>query len=64
MAMVSLSIGDQTLATKLNTAGKPVNLIIGGHSHTNLATATKLLGAPRLSSPTITAARLDVRISR
>jgi 2',3'-cyclic-nucleotide 2'-phosphodiesterase/3'-nucleotidase len=32
--------GDQTLATKLNTAGKPVNLIIGGHSHTNLTTAT------------------------
>jgi 5'-nucleotidase / UDP-sugar diphosphatase len=32
--------GDQTLATKLNTAGKPVNLIIGGHSHTNLASAT------------------------
>ena len=26
--------GDQTLATKLITAGKPVNLIIGGHSHT------------------------------
>ncbi|WP_303773334.1 bifunctional UDP-sugar hydrolase/5'-nucleotidase [Anaerolinea thermophila] len=32
--------GDQTLAQKLNTAGKPVNLIIGGHSHTDLATAT------------------------
>lgn len=32
--------GDQTLAQKLNTAGKPVNLIIGGHSHTNLASAT------------------------
>jgi 2',3'-cyclic-nucleotide 2'-phosphodiesterase (5'-nucleotidase family) len=32
--------GDQTLATKLNTAGKPVNLIIGGHSHTNLTAAT------------------------
>ena len=32
--------GDQTLATKLNTAGKPVHLIIGGHSHTNLTTAT------------------------
>jgi 2',3'-cyclic-nucleotide 2'-phosphodiesterase (5'-nucleotidase family) len=32
--------GDQTLATKLNTLGKPVNLIIGGHSHTSLATAT------------------------
>ncbi|WP_322510052.1 bifunctional metallophosphatase/5'-nucleotidase, partial [Anaerolinea sp.] len=32
--------GDQTLAQKLNTAGKPVNLIIGGHSHTDLASAT------------------------
>jgi 2',3'-cyclic-nucleotide 2'-phosphodiesterase (5'-nucleotidase family) len=32
--------GDQTLASKLNTAGKPVNLIIGGHSHTSLASAT------------------------
>ena len=32
--------GDQTLASKLNTAGKPVNLIIGGHSHTNLSSAT------------------------
>ena len=28
--------GDQTLAKKLNTAGKPANLIIGGHSHTDL----------------------------
>jgi 2',3'-cyclic-nucleotide 2'-phosphodiesterase (5'-nucleotidase family) len=32
--------GDQTLAQRLNAAGKPVNLIIGGHSHTDLATAT------------------------
>ena len=32
--------GDQTLAGKLNTAGKPVNLIIGGHSHTDLTAAT------------------------
>jgi 2',3'-cyclic-nucleotide 2'-phosphodiesterase/3'-nucleotidase len=32
--------GDQTLATRLNTAGKPVNLIIGGHSHSNLSSAT------------------------
>jgi len=31
--------GDQSLAAKLNTAGTPVNLIIGGHSHTNLAAA-------------------------
>ncbi len=28
------------LAAKLNAAGKPVNLIIGGHSHTNMAAAT------------------------
>lgn len=32
--------GDKTLAGKLNTAGKPVNLIIGGHSHTNVSAAT------------------------
>ncbi len=32
--------GDKTLATKLNTAGKPVSLIIGGHSHTNMTDAT------------------------
>jgi 2',3'-cyclic-nucleotide 2'-phosphodiesterase (5'-nucleotidase family) len=32
--------GDQTLATKLNAANKPVNLIVGGHSHTNLSAAT------------------------
>ncbi len=31
--------GDKTLAAKLNTALKPVNLIIGGHSHTNLSPA-------------------------
>ena len=30
-------IGDQTLAANLNAAGKPVNLIIGGHSHTSVA---------------------------
>jgi 2',3'-cyclic-nucleotide 2'-phosphodiesterase (5'-nucleotidase family) len=32
--------GDQTLATMLNDAGKPVDLIIGGHSHTNLTEPT------------------------
>jgi 5'-nucleotidase/UDP-sugar diphosphatase len=31
--------GDQTLAAKLIDAGKPVPLIIGGHSHTNLSSA-------------------------
>jgi 2',3'-cyclic-nucleotide 2'-phosphodiesterase/3'-nucleotidase/5'-nucleotidase len=29
--------GDQSLATKLITADKPVDLIIGGHSHTSVA---------------------------
>lgn len=32
--------GDQTLAQRLIDAGKPANLIIGGHSHTDLAAAT------------------------
>ncbi len=32
--------GDQTLAKKLNDAGKSANLIVGGHSHTDLAAAT------------------------
>jgi 2',3'-cyclic-nucleotide 2'-phosphodiesterase (5'-nucleotidase family) len=32
--------GDKTLAQKLIDAGKPVPLIIGGHSHTNLLTLT------------------------
>lgn len=36
--------GDQTLADRLNTAGKPANLIIGGHSHTNLDAATTVGG--------------------
>jgi 2',3'-cyclic-nucleotide 2'-phosphodiesterase (5'-nucleotidase family) len=31
--------GDQTLAKMLNDAGKPVNLIIGGHSHTDISAA-------------------------
>jgi 2',3'-cyclic-nucleotide 2'-phosphodiesterase (5'-nucleotidase family) len=34
--------GDQTLAAKLNDAGKPVSLIIGGHSHTDVTTAVKV----------------------
>ena len=32
--------GDKTLAAKLNTAGKSANLIIGGHSHTDVSAAT------------------------
>lgn len=32
--------GDQTMAKNLINAGKPVSLIIGGHSHTNLTAAT------------------------
>ena len=34
--------GDQTLATKLINDGKPIPLIIGGHSHTNLTAATTI----------------------
>ncbi|HUV90581.1 MAG TPA: metallophosphoesterase, partial [Anaerolineae bacterium] len=36
--------GDQTLARKLVDAGKPVPLIIGGHSHTDLAAAQVISG--------------------
>ena len=36
--------GDRTLASMLVQAGKPVPLIIGGHSHTDLATATVVDG--------------------
>ncbi len=36
--------GDQTLAKKLVEATKPVDLIIGGHSHTNLSAAQVVSG--------------------
>ncbi len=36
--------GDQTLARKLVEAGKPVPLIIGGHSHTDLVAAQVVSG--------------------
>ena len=36
--------GDKTLAAKLNTAGAHVDLIIGGHSHTNMTTASVVGG--------------------
>jgi 2',3'-cyclic-nucleotide 2'-phosphodiesterase (5'-nucleotidase family) len=35
--------GDQTLADKLFKAGKPVPLIIGGHSHTNVPTPAPVI---------------------
>jgi 2',3'-cyclic-nucleotide 2'-phosphodiesterase (5'-nucleotidase family) len=43
--------GDQTLAKNLFTLGTPANLIIGGHSHTNLAAATIITST---SIPTVT----------
>jgi 2',3'-cyclic-nucleotide 2'-phosphodiesterase/3'-nucleotidase/5'-nucleotidase len=36
--------GDKTLAAKLNTAGSHVDLIIGGHSHTNMSSASVVGG--------------------
>ena len=41
--------GDKTLATKLNTAGKPVNLIIGGHSHTNMLPPATVVGSTTIT---------------
>jgi len=36
--------GDQTLAKKLIDAGKPANLIIGGHSHTDVPLPAPVIG--------------------
>ncbi len=41
--------GDQTLATKLNAAGKPANLILGGHSHTNMTPPATVVGATTIA---------------
>ena len=38
--------GDQSLAKKLNDAGKPANLIIGGHTHNDLSAATMVGNTP------------------
>ena len=45
--------GDQTLAKNLINAGKPADLIIGGHSHTSLATATVVTVDGKPGSTTI-----------
>ena len=37
--------GDKSLAQKLIDAGKPANLIIGGHSHTNLQPPATMVGS-------------------
>jgi 2',3'-cyclic-nucleotide 2'-phosphodiesterase (5'-nucleotidase family) len=41
--------GDGALAAKLNTAGKPANLIIGGHSHTNTMPPLTLVGSTTIA---------------
>ena len=54
--------GDKSLASKLNTAGKPVNLIIGGHSHTNLSVlGTGTPPSIKVGSTTITQAYYNGR---
>ncbi len=66
MGTVSRFIGDQTLAAKLNTAGKPVNLIIGGHSHTNMLTAATVVGSQllfRLITMVAPLGRADVTVA-
>jgi 2',3'-cyclic-nucleotide 2'-phosphodiesterase/3'-nucleotidase/5'-nucleotidase len=41
--------GDGTLAAKLNAAGKPANLILGGHSHTNMAPPATVVGSTTIA---------------
>ena len=48
--------GDQTLATTLINAGKPVPLIIGGHSHTYLTAATLVTVAGKAGQTYVTQA--------
>jgi 2',3'-cyclic-nucleotide 2'-phosphodiesterase / 3'-nucleotidase / 5'-nucleotidase len=58
--------GDQTLAAKLNTAGKPVNLIIGGHSHTNMAPPATVVGNTTIATAYYngrTVGRADVTVA-
>jgi 2',3'-cyclic-nucleotide 2'-phosphodiesterase (5'-nucleotidase family) len=58
--------GDQTLAARLNTAGKPANLIIGGHSHTNMAPPATVVGSTVIAHAYYngrTVGRADVTVS-
>ncbi|CAG0993076.1 partial 2',3'-cyclic-nucleotide 2'-phosphodiesterase / 3'-nucleotidase / 5'-nucleotidase, partial [Anaerolineales bacterium] len=53
--------GDQTLATKLNTAGKPVNLIIGGHSHTDVGGPSPAPGVATVGATKVVQAHYNGR---
>ncbi len=52
--------GDKTLAQKLNDAGDPVTLIVGGHSHTNMLALTPP-GAATVGGTTIVQAYYNGR---
>ena len=45
-------IGDQTLAANLIKAGKPVDLIIGGHSHTSVAAPGQVIAVTGYTAKT------------
>ena len=53
--------GDQTLARKLVEAGKPVPLIVGGHSHTNLGAAAVISPTSTFSGTTVVQAYYNGR---
>ncbi len=54
-------IGDKTLATNLIKAGKPVNMIIGGHSHTDLSAATVITVTGYTGTTTVAQAHYNGR---
>jgi 2',3'-cyclic-nucleotide 2'-phosphodiesterase (5'-nucleotidase family) len=57
--------GDQTLASRLNTAGMPVNLIIGGHSHTDVGGPAPAPGVATIgTTKVVQAANNGVRVGR
>ncbi|RPJ36794.1 MAG: hypothetical protein EHM35_07510, partial [Planctomycetaceae bacterium] len=58
---ISEVYGDQSLATKLINAGKAVPLIIGGHSHTDLAAATVVTVTGKPGKTTVVQAHYNGR---
>lgn len=53
--------GDQTLAKNLINAGKPVDMIIGGHSHTDLSAATVVTVVDKPGSTVVAQAHYNGR---
>ncbi|HSL43112.1 MAG TPA: 5'-nucleotidase C-terminal domain-containing protein [Anaerolineales bacterium] len=56
--------GDQSLANKLNSASKPVSLIIGGHSHTDIGASSSFPVLTIGTTKIVQAANNGLRVGR